>query len=245
VPTTVGQVQLSDLRTQAKQRADMVNSSFVTDPEWNTYISSAYKELYDLLVGAYGNDYYATFGSTQLTDGVSTTYALPVDFYKSLGVDQLLAGRWTNVPPFSVTERNRVSAFAGQPAPAGIPFRLIYIPRPVALANDTDVVDGVSGWEDYIVVRAAAKALTKEESDVSVLANELTLLQQRIESMAENRDAGNPPCGVDALRANGMGPSIGYGQYGVGDYYGTDLAAWPNIRYRLSANSLWLIGGAF
>ena len=242
---TVGQVQLSDLRTQAKQRADMVNSSFVTDAEWNTYLSSSYKELYDLMVASYGDDYFAVFGSNQVTDGVNSTYALPVDFYKLLGVDQLVGGRWTNVPPFGVADRNRQSAYAGNPPPGGITFRLIYIPRPAALSNDTDIADGVAGWEDYIVVRGAMKALAKEESDVTVLAGELALLKQRIEGMAMNRDAANPPCGVDAMGANGMGPSIGFGQYSVQNYYGIDLAAWPNIRYRLNGNNLWLISGSF
>ena len=230
---------LAELRTQAKQRADMVNSDFVTTPEWNTYLSSAYMELYDLLVGAYGNDYYATFGNTQTTDGTTTRYALPADFYKLLGVDQMIAGRWSNVQPFSVTDRNRTSAYAGQPAPAGVQYRLIYIPRPAALALDADTVDGVAGWEDYVVVRAAAKALAKEESDVSVLASELQLLTKRIEAMAENRDAGNPPCGTDAMAANGMGPGLGWGEYG------DDFAGWPTIKYRLSGNYIWLVSGAF
>lgn len=242
---TVGQVQLSDLRTQAKQRADMVNSSFVSDPEWNTYINSSFKELYDLMVGAYGNDYFAVFGTPSVTDGVNTTFPLPVDFYKGLGVDQLIGGRWVNVPPFSVAERNRVSSFAGQPPSSGIQFRLIYIPRPAPMVNDSDVVDGVAGWEDYIVVRAAMKALAKEESDVSVLAGELAVLKQRIEAMAENRDAGNPPCGTDALGANAMGPGIGFGQYSANNYYGYGVMTWPNLRYRYSGNNLWLVAGAF
>jgi hypothetical protein len=245
MPTTVGQVILSDLRTQAKQRADMVNSDFVTTSEWNTYLSSAYKELYDVLVGAYGNDYFAVFGTPQTTDGTNNLYALPVDFYKLLGVDQFIGGRWVNVPPFSVTERNRVSSFAGQPPSSGIQFRVIYIPRPAALVNDGDVVDGVAGWEEYIVVRAAIKALVKEESDPSALAQELILLKTRIESMAEDRDAGNPPQTTDALGAMGLGPGIGFGQYSANNYYGYGVMTWPNLRYRLNGNNLWLVAGAF
>lgn len=58
-------------------------------------------------------------------------------------------------------------------------------------------VDGVNGWEEYLVVDAAIKALQKEESDVSVLLAQKALLQRRIESAATNRDAAEPARVVD------------------------------------------------
>ncbi len=50
-------VQLKDLRTRTRQRADMVYSQFVSDAELNNYLNDALKELYDLLIQA-NVDYY-------------------------------------------------------------------------------------------------------------------------------------------------------------------------------------------
>lgn len=52
--------------------------------------------------------------------------------------------------------------------------------------------DGVNGWEEYIVVDAAIKCLTKEESETAVLERDKAFLLKRIEAMASNRDAGKP-----------------------------------------------------
>jgi len=82
-------ITLSSLRTSVRQRADMENSQFVTDTELDSYINNSYKELYDIVVSRF-EDYY----STQLLFTVSTgnTQALPTDFYKLRGIDELLGG---------------------------------------------------------------------------------------------------------------------------------------------------------
>ena len=237
---------LAQLRDQAKDRADMANSSFVDDTHWNIYINSAWKELYNLLVTSYGDDYFATVGTPSTTDGVNTLFALPADFFKLLAVDQAVNGgngAWVNVPPFAMQDRNRFSNFAGQIPPAGLVYRLTYIPRPVAMVNDGDSVDGIAGWEDYIVVRAAIKAMVKEESDPSALAAELASIRQNIIEMAPNRDAANPPTVVDAQAQMGISPGLGWSGYSYG--YGADLGTVPSLRYRLSGSSIYLIGGPF
>ena len=58
--------------------------------------------------------------------------------------------------------------------------------------NLNSTFDGVSGWEEYIVIDAAIKCLQKEESDVSVLMSQKSAIAKRIEAAAENRDAGEP-----------------------------------------------------
>ena len=58
------------------------------------------------------------------------------------------------------------------------------------LVYDTDTFDGVNGWEEYIVVDVAIKALTKEESPTQELEAAKMALLKRIESSAPNRDAG-------------------------------------------------------
>jgi len=53
------------IRTAAKQRADLVASQFVTDPEWNSNINASLQELFDMLVQKFGNDYYVALDTTK------------------------------------------------------------------------------------------------------------------------------------------------------------------------------------
>ena len=202
---------LLQLRTQVRQRANMENSQFVTDAELNSYINLAIAELYDLMVSKYGEDYF--FTSYDLPLQIATeAYTLPTDFYKLLGVDLMIdATRKIRLRRFEFAERNRVDyaltlreidlryrlrgntiIFSPITNVSQRTIRISYIPRYVYLGGDTDTFDGYNGWEEYVIVRAAIKCLMKEESDVSALAQELMLLEKRIEAMADNRDAQSP-----------------------------------------------------
>jgi len=73
-----GQTNLSGIRTTVRQRTDKVNSQFVTDVELNGFINSSIQELYDLLIGAYGEDYFSQIPPYLITtDGVNDKYNLP------------------------------------------------------------------------------------------------------------------------------------------------------------------------
>lgn len=232
---TYPEMTLAEIRTQARQRADMVASQFVTDAELNGWINSSVAELYDLLVQKYGDDYFVEL-YTFTTAGNVDRYALPADFYKLLGVDLFQTGSSADqgaitLRPFTFAERNRYSTANSQtwlgltnlryrlsgstlwltPTPQGEQtLRLWYVPRVVPLVNDSDVADGVSGWLEYVVVDVAIKMLQKEESDVSILLAQKGALIQRIESAAENRDAGNPATVADVQGTSGAWP------YGAG-----------------------------
>lgn len=67
---------------------------------------------------------------------------------------------------------------------------------------DTDTVDGVSGWEEYIIVDTCIKAMAKEESDPSVFIAQKNALIKRIEEAAENRDIGEPEVVSDSKMRN-------------------------------------------
>jgi hypothetical protein len=231
-----GTVTLAQLRADAQSHADMASSQFVSTAEWLNFINSSYFELYDILVQKYGNNYYVATPATISLDGTNDLFALPVDFYKLLGVDLQVAGAqangWLTLRPFNFADRNRFVYpnvqvtfglmsnlhyrlngdklwFTPRPA-AGQTVRVWYIPRLVALVNDTDVVDGVSGWEHYIVIGAAIQALLKEESDTSALERERAELVRRIESAAENRDAGSPATVSDTQRTDSAWPDGGF-----------------------------------
>lgn len=222
---------LGEIRLTCQQRTDMVNSQFISDSEWNSYINNSYFELYDLLVGAYGDDYYVANPYTYTMDGTNFQYALPNDFYKAIGVDVLLMGSNFYVPIKSFNFGDRTPNFyIGSVPSAGQRARLWYIPRMAELVDDADEMDGVSGWEEYIVCDVAIKALAKEESDPSVFMAQKQALKVRIQSMASNRDAGNPMSVTDS-----QAQAYGW-PFAISSLYA------PNIlRYRVTGSKVWFI----
>ncbi len=213
----VGVVTLEEIRTQLRNRIDRKNSQFFTDTELNTYISDSYKELYDILIQKFGDDYYVAAPHDFVTTNAET-YDLPEDFYKLLGVDAQYNGAtstngWVTLRQFMFQERNAYTlpnyqAFYGitnlryrlrdnslwfTPVPSpGQLLRLYYCPRPNSLVDDADTVDGVSGWEEYIICDAAIKCMVKEESDPQAFMAQKQAVLTRVESAAENRNAGQP-----------------------------------------------------
>lgn len=260
VPTPSGEMSLGQIRLSSQQRADRVNSQFVTLPEWNSYINQAMFELYDLLITAY-EDYFVATPAQFVTNGSTYLYPLPdgalsftdpsgspyiaQPFYKLLGVDLGLNSAnnaWVTVGKFNFIDRNRfvypntASTIYGVfnlqyrmmgsniefiPTPSGNqPIRLWYIPRLQELLKDTDITtSGISGWIEYVIVRAAIYALVKEESDTAALERQLVFLKQRIEESAVNRDAGMPDK-ISDVRQNGWWGSNSGGYSGSGSVGG-------------------------
>lgn len=310
---------LGALRLQTKQRADMETDPSITDTEWNQYISQSYKELYDLLIGAYGNDYFISppyrfvttnaqsyalpDGSTSYTDSTGSTAS---KFYKLVGVDLQYSGSpngFVALRNFNFIERNKFAypnstvSFRGYtnlryrlqgnnlfitPVPQiGQTIQVWYIPAPTPISymlpvtsilssttvnisetygltvgmnvvgdniptgttitsiastsfvmsnqatsgrvntiysfyNDAASIDGIAGWEEYIVVDAAMKGKIKNEEEVSSLAMQKEEMKKRIESMAEGRDAGQPFKVSDTLGANNFGGDM-FSSYGSDD----------------------------
>lgn len=217
---------LASLRLQCQQQTDLVNSGFVSNAEWLGYINSSYLELYGNIVQHFGNDYFVQSTATGFpitTTGLTQFYALPTDFFKMLGLDLQLSspGGWASLREFAFADRNKYSNLTNSEFPAaGQVLRLFYVPRATLLASDSDTIDGVNGWEEFIIVDASIKALAKEESDVSVFEARRQQLETRLAAEIENRNAGESARIVDTR---------GKGSYGM--------------RYRLNGNNLWLIGG--
>lgn len=252
IPAPTGEMTLSQIRLAAQQRADRVNSNFVTQSEWRSYINQAMFELYDLLVTLYQDMYIATpiqftaNGSTFLYDlpNGSNTFQnaldlqqfVPRPFYKLIGVDLALnnaSNSFVTINKFNFSDRNKfvypntASTIYGVfnlqyrlmgnkiefiPTPSGNQIiRLWYIPRLIELLQESDTTDtGISGWIEYVIVRAAKYALDKEESDTSKLDQQILFLKSRIEESASNRDAGLPDT-ISNSRANNAGSGWGGG----------------------------------
>jgi hypothetical protein len=204
-------ISLLNLRTRARDRANHENSTFITDSIYNTYINYSISDLRDIMASKVGEDYFATSFSTTITAGQDTV-PLPADFYKLLWVEvQRDTNRWTKIRRFEVSEQNYYVTALAYPltgltyrlrantlwlsppgASAGLTIRLWYVPVQPPLTLDTDTMDGLNGWDEYVVLLTARKALVKEEQDVSDLDAELMVFKQRLESMAPNRDQAQP-----------------------------------------------------
>jgi hypothetical protein len=124
VPATSGNLSLGAIRLAAFQRADRVNSQFVTLPEANFFINQSLYELYDLLITSY-EDYYiaapAYFTTTNATyypipDGVTTFYHadgtpfVPPPLFKLTGIDLGISSvpqGFASLRKFNFLDRNK------------------------------------------------------------------------------------------------------------------------------------------
>lgn len=210
---------LSDLRTRVRQRANMENSTFVTDAEMNRYINYSINMMRDKMIIKTGEEYFADSQNYTLVDGTEE-YALPADFYKVISCQ--LQGDSTLFFPmkrFEYAEQNefarplynrasdiryriRGANLVINPATnvGGRVIRLIYVPLPPELSGDLDTLGGFNGWDEYVVLSAAIKCLQKEEQDVSDLKQELMIMDARMDTMMDNRDHSQPARVQDTSR---------------------------------------------
>lgn len=194
----------------------MVGSTFVTDTEVTEFVNSAADELYDLLVGKHQDQH--TMSSAFTTVAGTEEYALPTDFYKLVGVDLQIDSEWRTLDPFNLRERNNErnrGSFSGVdldlprywlrkdkltllPAPSSaLSGKIWYVPTRTQLVSTTDTLDGVSGWEEVVVVDTAIRCLIKEESDPSALMARKQELVQRIERASQRRDVSGVATATD------------------------------------------------
>ena len=92
--------------------------------------------------------------------------------------------------------------FAPTPSWTGS-VRLWYLPAPVSLSSDNTTVDGISGFEEYIVLHALLQYCGKAEEDPTLFASQLGTLKQAM-VVSLNRDNHEPDRVRDAWAEAGM-----------------------------------------
>lgn len=218
-----GTVTFAQLISSSKDRANMEKSTLITDAQWKEYVNKSKDSLYDMLISAYSDEYYVTTYTFNTVVG-TTSYALPATFYKLISCSLKSGDDYLRLKKFSYQDRNRNSYLPYRsnlfkfryeyrvsgdnivldPVPsANDTIELIYIPKAVNLVNDNDVLEGFNGWEEYIILDVAIKALRKEESDTSDLERDLFRLTDRLEKMADSRDIGQPAKIIDTSTSRG------------------------------------------
>lgn len=214
------------LINQARNRADMINSLFVTDEEALGYLSLAYQRMYDI-IATNNEDFFISTSVFPLVNQ-QQDYALPADFYKIRGVDLLSGINNFTLRPFTFNERNRFrygSALttAGPvyryhvinntirfiPLPGAGQITLWYIPLPVLPSSVSSQVETM-GFDEFLITYIAMKMLMKEESDTSDIKEELAVLTERVRTMTKSRDEGFPTVviDVDVLNDNLLFPGL-------------------------------------
>ncbi len=220
---------LGNLRDEVRDRADIEGSTHITDPQINRYVNQSGAALHSMLVEMCEDEFLEVFsGSTSAASGNQTNInvgyigEVTAGAYKILGVEVVVNGnrvplrRWSwrehaalidspssGPPYFYRWVSSTVQVIPG--LPTSTPYYVYAIPPYVDMAADDETIDGRDGWEEWIVLDAAIKCMTKEESDPSVLVAERDRVYQRIVTQMMQRDFANPGRVGDAMRD---GPSV-------------------------------------
>jgi len=206
------------LTAEIRQALDMVGSDFVSDAEILALINTHYADLYDLVLEAYGQWYYAERVHFNTVAGSPAYSFLPdiagpfgrdgLDLYKMLGVDLAVdADRVETLTVLPWAERNRYNEFttyrgrpkhyrlhaqaiALVPTPDAVYSATIhYVPRCPTITSSTALL-GVNGWETYVVYAVCAVLAAKEQADTTIWLGLKQQVRERLERM-RIRDVGH------------------------------------------------------
>lgn len=160
----------------------------------------------------------------------------------SYGANLSNATGWVSMSRFNIADRNKYNLLlgaasnnvAGQycqfqyremgtnveilPINSGQYLRLWYVPVAKQLLEDVDMLPySYSGWHEYVVLDASAKALAKQQlfDQSQELMNRKMAMLDRIEAEAANRDVGQPNTATNSRSMLGD-PNFGGGLFGNG-----------------------------
>lgn len=230
---------LADIRLAALQLAgrevDAGNEDedrFVTNAEIDRWANMAVRELFGLLV-RHGMHPAETLH--ELTADGSTSYTLPANTWAILTVHSVGDSGYRYrlrrhsprfVPNPTVTGDAQTYRVIGRrtlqlyPLPSSGDYEVRYAAIPATLEDDDDELDGVLGWEEYVIVWVARRILLKEGSDVRDLNDTLLDLKMRIQDEAQAYEMTE---GAVVQNVNYESPERG----APGDYEFTARPRWP------------------
>lgn len=209
------------LRAEVRQRADIEGDPHVTDAEVDRFINQSCAALHAICVDVNEGWFRAeqAFTSTPGTETIMLQ-TLIAGFYKLTNVEIQAQGLWAKLGRATDEERTRLRGYPG--APRGYQMRraqdgkvaLVLVPVPDAaysitvgyisafadLSADGDTFDGADGWEEWVVLDAAIKCMSKEESDTRTLQTERALVETRIKQQLAQPDLDHPPVVRDTAR---------------------------------------------
>ena len=231
-------VTLSQLRTRVLQRACLEGASeFLPPAELTDMINQSLTEWYDLVrLTTFGGQYYRASFSFNTVSG-HQVYPLPPDFLSLISGDVYISTTWrVCMKPYQEEDRNSLTgpalivgwfgpqvwyqlqggniSFLSSPN-ASYQVTLNYTPTCPILATPDDSFDSVNGWEEFVVIKAAIKALFKDGQfeAIAALRPDLEEQRQRILQGAPSRDDGEAETVHDLQGST----TVGYGWSGYGE----------------------------
>lgn len=207
----------SDLLPRIRDEADIETSdqanSVFTDARLTDWVNQAYKALVDLIleddVGA--ESIFATSASVG-----PSSWAVPSDFYRELGIDYAPYGVTVSADYWAWRDRNRNTlittntpayrivsgVLTWRPNNPSAAVTLWYIPTPSTLGSS---FNAVNGWDDYVTQWVVRQVKIKQEYPVDEVQGRLNEAAARVRRAARRlayyRDgvADVRECGDDAF----------------------------------------------
>lgn len=209
---------LGEIRQRARALADAVDSRNSSETEVVEWINDAYAELRDLLTEAEPNRFLERSVLTATTereyDISGTAFSpsmaslmsiravkyighqadeIPIDTFGLLDTGLRYStnssgGADLRYDIYGQGDRTRL-VFDRNPSP-GPRYAVYWIPSAPELTEVTDTVDGVNGWEDFIVVQTAQRIFQREHEGqlATAIAKSEADLRLRIAKLADQRN---------------------------------------------------------
>lgn len=200
---------VAQIRDRIRELIDAEQMRALSDTEMNKRISAAYAKYYAKLVQS-GLGYPAeTTQTITAGTGGTDTYALPADHFATLRIDyQYTSNFWDPLDIIDIREIHKVQWNAGSqafwyrlagpsitlyptPTVGGI-YRHIYAPAAADLTLDAQAIDGVSGWEDAVILEAAIRCAWKFDGDTTSMERERAAMDALINEQIDLRTAQSP-----------------------------------------------------
>lgn len=219
------------IRTRIRELGELRPGGLFGDTRINEEINSSIKYLYEMVIDA--NPGYLENEDTISVVSGTASYALPADYYKTLGVDvERTDTTRINLQKYNFAERNKYSYFGNgginrewteyrirggnivfvpTPGWSGNVYHL-YIPTAPQFSDDVTGIDFINGWDDFSVYDCLFKMIGgTEESDADVWMRLREEAIQRIMRFATVRDVGEPDRirDVEAEEADRVWPRFG------------------------------------
>lgn len=196
-------ITFATLRTQTRELCDQEigsgsgSDAYIDDTELGRWINDSIRRWYGMLVQVEPERYETT--QTITADG-SASYALPSDYLATLAVEDpdgydlkraqfLERNRWQDSgSKYAEAYRVAGSLIYLLPTQSSGSYTHVYVPILTALSSDSDTIDGVNGWEQYVVFDAAIRGRAKMGLDTRDLRIERDIIKDDMIAAARDRD---------------------------------------------------------
>lgn len=171
---------------------DTQNDPHITDTEIYRHLTAAVAYVWDkILMSGQGTEYVksVTFSTTPGTvEYPIATVVSAGDFYS---ISKLYVDEGSGqLRPIDRVNPAEIQAYR---APAQVvPMKLYYVPCAPVFTTGSESFDGINGFEELVLAKAAVEIKAKKEDDATSFERTIRREEDRIQTMAK-RDVGEPP----------------------------------------------------